>query len=528
MTLVGIVKKYEPRRLLGLLLASLMISAPTWAQKKTTPPPRSESAPRQPSAPAPRPAYHPAANNNRGPASNVSRSGYSPGGRNGGVARPNSARPGTPGYAGKPGASKTPYRPHPQINSKVDARDPRRSPLDHRPAAASRQEWTNRRFGNRTASYDPHGRLRDVHAGNMDIHRGLHGSRRIISEHNGRTIVSNGFHRGYVQRAYWSHGGHEYIQRTYFHDGHRYAYAYSTYHWHGAPYYRYAPAYYYHPVFYAWAYNPWPAPVYYAWGWGPNPWYGYYGYYFAPAPYYPTASLWLTDFLLAANLQAAYESRQNADQQESADVPAAEPQAAQNDSVQLSPEVKQMIANEVQRQVASQQHAAAQGAAFNPAASSDDDPPPALDPNLTVFVVSSNLDVTRDDGQECELSSGDVITRIDSAPDTNNSLEVMVTATKKNDCEISSKLRVQVTDLQEMHNHFCEQIDAGLQTLAANQGKGGLPKAPDTGTTAGEVPSPAPDSDAESQIQGQEQQGNQAESGIEKTASSSSGPSGAN
>ena len=66
------------------------------------------------------------------------------------------------------------------------------------------------------------------------------------------------------------------------------------------------------PSYYGWAYNPWAAPVAYGWGWGGSPWYGYYGYYFAPAPVYATPSLWITDYLLAANLQAAYDARATA------------------------------------------------------------------------------------------------------------------------------------------------------------------------------------------------------------------------
>jgi len=56
------------------------------------------------------------------------------------------------------------------------------------------------------------------------------------------------------------------------------------------------------PRFYVWAYNPWARPVYWSWGWGRAPW--FYGGYFAPAPYYVSASLWLTDFIIAENLRA--------------------------------------------------------------------------------------------------------------------------------------------------------------------------------------------------------------------------------
>jgi hypothetical protein len=67
----------------------------------------------------------------------------------------------------------------------------------------------------------------------------------------------------------------------------------------------YMPAYYYPPAYYGWAYNPWPAPAPYAWGWGAASWYGYCGAYFRPYPVYPSAAYWLTDYMVAANLQEA-------------------------------------------------------------------------------------------------------------------------------------------------------------------------------------------------------------------------------
>src|SRR5436853_7726288 len=65
---------------------------------------------------------------------------------------------------------------------------------------------------------------------------------------------------------------------------------------------------YYQPVYYGWAYNPWPAPAYYRWGYYNDPWYGNYNYYYQPYPAYPSASPWLTDYILSENLRAAYEA----------------------------------------------------------------------------------------------------------------------------------------------------------------------------------------------------------------------------
>src|SRR5689334_8518579 len=210
--------------------------------------------------------------------------------------------------------------------------------------------------GDRRVARDEHGRVRDIHGHDMYIHRGVRGDSRFVATNNGRRIVGYGAGRGFTERRYYSSGTRIYVQRTYIFGGRPYAYAYRSYYYRGWPYYHYVPAYYYHPFFYRWAYNPWSRPVYYHWGWFGDPWYRGYGYYFNPYPVYPSASLWLTDYLLAENLRAAYDAPPRsyvADTSASLDTPAAGGQAA------LSPEVKQLIADEVQRQLDAERAAAA-------------------------------------------------------------------------------------------------------------------------------------------------------------------------
>jgi hypothetical protein len=67
-----------------------------------------------------------------------------------------------------------------------------------------------------------------------------------------------------------------------------------------------------------------------------------------------------------------------------------------------------------------------------------------------------------------------------------------------------------------MHNHFREQVDAGLENLAKNAGKNGLPAAPDTGTTGGAAP--APDPAAASELQQQQKDADQAEAEAKQDA----------
>jgi hypothetical protein len=363
----------------------------------------------------------------------------------------------------------------------------------------------------------------------MNIHQGVRGGRTIVSERNGRTIVSTGRRGGYVQRPYLTRGGRAYYQRTYVVGGRSYARVYRGYDYRGVRYYGYVPGYYYHPGFYGWAYNPWVAPVYYgpaAWGWVGTPWFGVYGGFFTPYPVYPSASLWLTDYLIAANLQAAYQAQAEANAaaaqayagggagQAPADNSGGPPSGGPAASTQtpLSPEVKQAIADEVQQQLAAEKAAAASPQA----APSSAQVPDALNPGERVFVVATPLDVTAPPaGQECGLTVMDVVMRLSDTPDGNQKVTASIQSSKKGDCPTGQTVVIGVQDLQEMHNHFQEQLDSGLKTLADKGGTGGLPKAPDTATTAGEVPAPTPDSGAADQLQTQQQQADQTQAQVQ-------------
>jgi hypothetical protein len=348
--------------------------------------------------------------------------------------------------------------------------------------------------------------------------------RRIVTERNGHRLVAMGPHRGYMERPYYrDRYGRAYVQRTYWVHGHPYAYAYRDYLYNGVHYYHYVPGYYYHPVFYGWAYNPWAAPVYYNWGWGSAPW--FYSGYFVPAPYYPSASLWLTDFLLAENLKQAYEAKGEAGSSYGPDEQPQIPEGESAAATQLSPLVKQMVEAEVKRQLTAEQ-AAAQSPQANPQAAplGNQAVPDALDPKQRLFVVSSNLGVGTTEGQECELTPGDVITRIDDTPGDDNKVRVSVMSGKQNDCGVGSMPWVEVNDLQEMHNNFREQLDSGLKTLAQNSGTNGLPKAPDTQTLAGEVAPPAPDKNVDTQLADQQKEATQAEAEVQQEVQAGPAP----
>jgi hypothetical protein len=359
------------------------------------------------------------------------------------------------------------------------------------------------------------------------ISRGPRGERKVETVRADRSrVVSLGRRGGYVERPF-DRGGRQYLRRTYVVGGRSYVRVYRGHYYHGVPYYVYVPPYYYAPAYYHWVYGPWPRPVYYGWGWYGSIWYRPYGYYFTPYPAYPYASLWLTDYLIAENLRLAYEADHLNSQQpggaEGAITLAAYHPGGQttSSSAVLTPEVKQMIADEVKGVIAEQQEAASSplgGSQTRP----DDERPAALDPNHRVFVVFSVLEAGAS-GDTCSLTSSDVVKRIEDALDSDNTVAVRILASKRGDCAIGSQVRVQLTDLNDMLNHLREQVDAGMKILAEKQGKDGLPVAPPANPRAVPEGTAAPDPAAAADLQKQEQEADQTEKEVQQEASGDSG-----
>jgi hypothetical protein len=351
----------------------------------------------------------------------------------------------------------------------------------------------------------------DVHDSRrgMDIHHGLNGNRRVSVERGDHSrIVAERGGRGYVQHPYM-YRGHEFGHRTYYSHGRAYDRYYGRSYYHGAYMDVYAPGSYYAPGFYGWAYNPWAAPISYGWGWAGSPWYGYYGGYFTPYPVYANASLWLTDYLIANSLQAAYQAQANAD---------AANAAALQTSAPLTPETKQLISAEVQRQIALENSEAQQNAQSQDIDYGSSGIARMLADNQThVFVAGTDLDLTDTAGQECAISQGDVLEITSApAPDASAATAVVLASKGGKECAKSDNVSVAFNDLQDMQNHMRETIDQGMGDLQKKQGQGGLPAAPASAQAAPVKSSyasiaPPPDPDAATEIQQQSQQADQSE-----------------
>ncbi len=94
-------------------------------------------------------------------------------------------------------------------------------------------------------------------------------------------------------------------------------------------------------------------------------------------------------------------------------------------------------------------------------------------------------------------------------------------STNENDCSVIVKPTVAADDLREMEDTFHEQLNSGLQMLAEKSGTGGLPKAPDTGTTSTDVPAPAAEVEVVDQLAALRVQADQAEYRAAQEAQSS-------
>ena len=330
----------------------------------------------------------------------------------------------------------------------------------------------------------------------MDVHRSLSGNRRVevVRADHSRVVVVRGG-RGYVEHPYMYHG-HAYASRSYYYGGRVYPRYYGNYYYRGvyiAPYY---PAAYYAPAYYGWAYNPWVAPVPYAWGWGGNPWYGYYGGYFTPYPVYPSAAFWLTDYIIANSLQAAYNAQA----------------AALSAPAPLTPDVKNLIAEEVKRQIALENAESQTAKTGEPDMASSSIQRLLTDGTAHVFVAGADLDLVDSSGSECAISEGDALQMSGRPAADATSINLIVLASKGGrECPKGDLVAVGLQDLQEMQNHMRETVGQGMQELQAKQGTGGLPAAPAAAKaapqqTAFAASAPPPDQNVQAELNKESQQ----------------------
>jgi hypothetical protein len=322
-----------------------------------------------------------------------------------------------------------------------------------------------------------------------------------VTRPDGSGVFAGRGGHGYVQHPYL-YGHRQYIQRTYYAHGAAYSRFYRPYTYHGASLAVYTPVRYYSPAFYGWAYNSRSAIPY---GASPGiPFAVYYASYFSPAAIEPGAPYWLADYMISANLAEAYQAQLDA-----ANITVLPP--LDGTYAPVTPAVKELIAEEVQRQL-SRENAEAQQVAANA------DPDPALsglgrmlDNTSHAFVAGADLDVLDNLGRQCALSPGDVIQLATPAAETADTATLVVLATKPQECPKGALISVRLADLQDMQNRMRETVDDGLAAIQANAGQNGWPALPQSAASTGTPApfaaiAPPPDPNAASEIAGAEQQ----------------------
>ena len=287
----------------------------------------------------------------------------------------------------------------------------------------------------------------------------------------------------------------------------------------------FVPAVRYPAPYYAWALAAWPRPVTYTWGWRVQPWYPTYGFLFTPYPVYTSPDLWMTDYIIAQSMQAAYQAQTAAQARTTAPpeeasppgapavraadssvaAPAARPSgpapapqpgdappAPQPDDAPpapqssdtrsapvalppaVTPQVKAQLNAQIKVQLREQQAAQA-----TPAVLKTPSTPPALRLNHVFFQVVEPLDVpTGTANRYCSLRANDYIKRTGGMSDDDWMIPVVVELSGPSDCPEGLQTRIGLNDLNAMENEQEARVMEAMQAASKSMGPNGPPSGP--------------------------------------------------
>ena len=294
------------------------------------------------------------------------------------------------------------------------------------------------------------------------------------------------------------------VSRTFVSGGHvLYTHVYEGHVWHqfgrSFAYETFVPGVRYPAVYYGWALAPWPRPIVYSWGWGMQPWYPLYGPLFAPYPVYTSPDLWMTDYIIAQNMQAAYQAQQAppppeplppgaaaepapdaslaAPVQPPGDAspspsPAPQPSAAPPAPVApppaITPQIKAQLNEQIKVQL--QEQAAATPATLTAQSA----PPPALRANHVFFEVVQPLSVPTAHGH-CSLGANDYIKRTGGMSGDDWMIPVVVELSRPADCPEGLETRIGLNDLNAMENEQEAQVLEAMRAASKGIGPNGPP-----------------------------------------------------
>ncbi len=299
-----------------------------------------------------------------------------------------------------------------------------------------------------------------------------------------------------------------FVSRTYVSGGHvLYTHVYQRHVWQqfgrSFTYEAYVPAVRFPAAYYGWALAAWPHPVAYSWGWRAQPWYPAYGALFTPYPVYASPDLWMTDYILAQNMQAAYQAQvipapppaatnyvdpaaapqapsgptnyvdpaaapdATAPQaEESAPTPTAPTPTAPPPAV--TPQIKAQLDAQIKVQLQEQQAATA-----TPATLTTQSGPAALRPNHVFFAVVQPLDVASGPNRHCKLSANDYIKRTGDMSADDWMIPVVVELSAPSDCPEGLATRIGLNDLNAMENEQEAQVLQAMRAASKSMGPNG-------------------------------------------------------
>jgi hypothetical protein len=93
-----------------------------------------------------------------------------------------------------------------------------------------------------------------------------------------------------------------------------------------------------------------------------------------------------------------------------------------------------------------------------------------------------------------------------------------VASSQRNDCAAGTQLVFAVEDLQDMHNDFRAKLSEGLNQLAENEGKNGIPAGPPAASKPNPAGQAQPDLTVEADLKTQQDEVAQAESDIQQAS----------
>jgi hypothetical protein len=136
-------------------------------------------------------------------------------------------------------------------------------------------------------------------------------------------------------------------------------------------------------------------------------------------------------------------------------------------------------------------------------------------------MVSTDMQLDVTDDQSCALTPGDVLFRKTSSPDSDGKVQVIVVGSKHGDCELNTTAALSVGALEEINNQFEQQLQSGMEVLAAKSRNGQFPHAPAaTDSRLLLASSQQIDQNAASMLQQNQAAGQQAESELASANSS--------